>query len=759
MYFILILGVFFCLSILKLIFYYIYVEYYYVFFVPLPSNLNECHSIPTRMDSITQYINLPVQDPTWVFFIVLLIILLAPLLFQKLHIPHIIGMILAGLLLGEHGLNILEHDDSFQLFGQVGIYYIMFLAGLEMDLVGLRKNIGKGLTFGALTSLIPFVCGFAAGFWMLDYSLMASMLLACIFASHTIVAYPIVARYGLSKHSAVTISISATMVALLFALITLAVISGTYRSNGGGWFWVMFLVKCTAYFAGIFILFPIIIRWFFRKYTDRVLQYIFVIAMVFLSAGVAELCGIEGLLGAFISGLIFNRFIPHTSSLMNRVEFVGNALFIPYFLVGVGMMVNLKPLFTDLEVIAVVTIIVVVSTLSKLVAALIARRVLHLSHNQGLLMFGLTEAHAAGAIAMVMVGTQIMVGPGIPLMSNTVLNGVVVMILISCIISSIATDQGASRIKLDTSNAADSGSMKKGDDEKILVLVKDSEKVRSITQTAIMMRNDSLNRGLICLNVINDAEMNEKSRAVSREILSQAEEICSAADVPVQTQSRLAVNLVNGVVHALHENDASELIVGLHEQRQHDTSFYGHFTERLVRDMDRQLIIVNYHQPVNTIRKIEVAVPGRAEYEAGFFRWVERLARLAEEIGCRIVFNSTEATGRLIYQYIQSHHKSVRVEYKLMETFAELNALSKDVHIDHLFVIVTARQGSLSYHKSFARLPQLLQDHFHDCSLMLIYPDQYGAGNSELSFSEPHGGSYEMSRTSTWLSKWIGKIG
>lgn len=711
------------------------------------------------MDSITQYLNLPVQDPTWVFFIVLLIILLAPLLFQKLHIPHIIGMILAGLLLGEHGLNILERDDSFKLFGQVGIYYIMFLAGLEMDLVGLRKSIGRGLLFGTLTSLIPFACGLCAGLWLLHYSFMASLLLACIFASHTIVAYPVVARYGINKHPTVTISISATMVALLFALIMLAVIAGTYQGDTSGWFWVLFVVKCAAYFGFLFLFFPMIIRWFFRKYTDRVLQYIFVIAMVFLSAGVANLCGIEGLLGAFISGLIFNRFIPHTSSLMNRIEFVGNALFIPYFLVGVGMMVNLKPLFTSFGTVAVVLIIVVVSTASKLIASMLTRKVLHLSSTQGLLMFGLTEAHAAGAIAMVMVGTQLMVAPGQPLMSNAVLDGVVVMILISCIISSVATEQGARRLKLEMAESTEEIPSKKGDDEKILVLVKDSEKVRSITQTAIMMRNAELSRGLICLNVVNDADISEKSRSVSHEILSQAEEICTAADVPVQTQSRLAVNLVNGVVHALRENDASEMIVGLHEQRTHDTTFYGQFTEKLVQVMNRQLIIVNYQQPVNTIRKILVAVPQRAEYEAGFFRWLERLLRLAGEIGCRIEFHSAEATGRLIYQYSKEHHQSVRAEFSLLESFSDLNSLRKEVHHDHLLVIVTARQGSLSYQKTFSRLPMLLQAHFNDCSLMLIYPDQYGGSNTEYSFSEPHGGTFQMTRTSAWLTKWLNKIG
>jgi len=710
------------------------------------------------MDSITQYLNFPIQDPTWVFFIVLLIILFAPLLFHKLHIPHIIGMILAGVALGENGFNILERDGSFKIFGQVGIYYIMFLAGIEMDLVGLKRNINKSLLFGVITSLIPFACGLAAGYYLLNYSFSASLLLACIFASHTIVAYPIVARYGLNKHSAVTISISATMIALLFALLTLAVIANRYKGEGDVWFWILFFVKCIAYFSGLFWLFPIIIRWFFRRYTDRVLQYIFVIAMMFLAAGTANLCGIEGLLGAFLSGLIFNRFIPHMSSLMNRIEFVGNALFIPYFLVGVGMLVNLKPVFTDMGAIVVVVIMVVVSTLSKLMASFITRKILHLPHSHGLVMFGLTEAHAAGAIAMVMVGTSLMVAPGEPLMNTAVLDGVVMMILLSCIISSIATDKGARKLKLE-SDSEKSQVNDKGDDEKILVLVKDSEKIRNLTQTAIMMRNPELNRGLICLNVVNDADPTEKSRRMSREILEQAEEICSANDVPAQVQSRLAVNITNGVVHALRENDASEIILGLHEPRPHDTSYYGQFTENLIQSMNRQVIVVHYHQPVNTIGKIFVAVPDNAEYETGFYRWIERVLRLAGQIGCKIEFYSSETTGRLIYQYAQAHHKSVRTEFKVMESLTEVYSLRQVIHHDHMLIIVAARNGSLSYQRAFARLPKLLQDHFNDCSLMLIYPDQFGESNTETTFTEPHGTtSFEMSKTSAWLSKWLSKI-
>jgi hypothetical protein len=568
-----------------------------------------------------------------------------------------------------------------------------------------------------------------------------------------------VARYGLTKHPAVTITISATMIALLFALLVLALISGQYKGEADTLFWLLFSVKCIGYFVGIIVVFPIIIRWFFKRYTERVVQYIFVIMMVFLAAALANLCGLEGLLGAFIAGLIFNRFIPYTSPLMNRIEFVGNALFIPYFLVGVGMLVNLQPLFKDMNAIMVVLIIVIASTLSKLIASTIARKIFKFNHAQGLLMFGLSEAHAAGAIAMVMVGTSLEISPGVPLMSNAVLDGVVLMILISCIISSMATDQGARKLRLQLESSEETTESRPADDEKMMVLVKDTSKLQNILQTAIMMRNTTLNRGLICLNVVNDADFTEKSQAKSRETLRMAEDICSAADVPIQTQSRLAVNIVNGVVHSMRENDASEILIGIHDQQNSDKSYYGQFANGLIQSMERQLIIVDYTQPVNTIRKIIVAVPERAEYEVGFYRWVCRLARLAGEIGCRIEFRTTESTGQMIHQYIQQNHKNIRADYKMMDTWREFLSLKDEVNPDHLFVVVTARQGGISYHHVFDKIPELLQTHFSHCSVMMIFPDQFGENNEVYSFSAPLVKRYETNRVSAWMSKWISKVG
>ncbi len=710
------------------------------------------------MNFINEYINFPVTNPTWVFFIVLAIILFAPIVFSKLRIPHIIGMIIAGMLIGEHGMNMLERDESFQLFGQVGIYYIMFLAGLEMDQEGLKQNRSRGITFGLLTALIPFVLGYLSGFYLLHYSTTASLLLACIFASHTLVSYPLVGRYGIARHKSVQISVVATMIALLFALVTLAVLSGHFNGEGGWRFWLLFALKSAVFITVLFYVMPKLIRLFFRKVSDPVVQYIFVLTLMFMAAAMADFCGLEGILGAFLVGLVFNRFIPHSSPLMNRVEFVGNAIFIPFFLIGVGMLVNIKPLFNSVDPLIVVTVMVVAGTLSKLVAAQMAQRMFKLSKASGTMMFGLTEAHAAGALAMVMVGTSLNYPDGSPLMNNDVLDGVVVMILLSCAISSFATEFAAKQIKLENDEKA-AEELPKNDDEKILVPINEPQTISDIVATAILMRNQKLNRGIICLNVVNDDDQTQKWMVHSKECLSRAERICAAADVSVQTQSRLAVNFVNGVIHAFRENDASEIIIGLHRKRTPSDSLIGRFAQGLIDGLNRQITIVNYRMPVNTIRRIVVAVPERAEYESGFYRWIERVERVGKETGCAIHFHATEQTCTLIRAYLDHYHAGNRTQYFDFSMRDGLEQLAGQVNTDHLLVVVSSRKGSISNSVNLQKLQQTLKKHFPQNSLMLIFPDQSGQDEERSSFAEPMlKEQYHGSFITNWLTKWIRKI-
>lgn len=717
------------------------------------------------MDFINRvFSSLPVTDHTMVFLIVLVVILLAPMLFSKLRIPHLIGMILAGVLLGEHGLNVLRRDTSFELFGQVGIYYIMFLAGLEMDLEGMRQNRKHGVLFGLLTSLVPALLGYLSGLFLLGESQGVSVLLACILASHTLVSYPIVGRYHLSRHRSVAVSVAATMMALLLALLALAVLSSGYGEGGGWLFWTLFVAKFAGYLLVVFFLYPRVVRWFFRRWSDSVLQYIFVLAMMFLAAAGAEVCGIEGIFGAFLAGLVFNRFIPRSAPLMNRVEFVGNALFIPYFLIGVGMLVNLQPLFTEAGALLVAGTMVVAGTVSKYVAAVVMRRLAGLTRASGLMMFGLTEAHAAGALAMVMVGTRLETAPGVPLMSGHMLDGVVVMILFSCVISSIATDQAARQLRLEEERDMRLGTRDKEqeahDDEKILIPVNEPDNIPQLVLTANMMRNKKLQRGLICLNLVNDEDSTGLLELHSRECLRRAEQECAAVDAKVQVQSRLAVNLVNGTVHAFRENDASEMLIGLHRPRQAGDSLLGRYGQGLVDGQLRQVMILDTKMPINTVRRIIVAVPPQAQFEPGFLRWAERLARLAVEVGCRIQYYASEQTANLLREYNGRMHPLLRDEYLHMPGAFSLASLADRVGDGDLFVPIMARRGTISFEKGMNHLQRDIRQHFPQASLLIVYPDQEGDVRSDVSFSDPHGSAVvNPSRLSQWLSRWMQKIG
>lgn len=685
-----------------------------------------------QIPDITAYF--PITNPTWVFFLVLCVILFAPILLGRLRIPHIIGMILAGVLLGEYGLHILERDSSFELFGKVGLYYIMFLAGLEMDLEGFNKNRNKAFLFGLFTTAIPFAMGMFSGIYLLGFSVAASALLSCIFASHTLVSYPIVSRYGLNRHPIVSISIGGTMVALTVALLILAAISGLCRGDATSSFWLFFGGKCLVYVLFCFFFFPRLARWFFRRFEDNVMQYIFVLSLVFLSAALAELAGLEGLFGAFLAGLILNRLIPHVSPLMNRIEFVGNALFIPYFLIGVGMLINLGALFNGGETLKVVGFMICIATVSKWLAAYVTQKICGMSRLGRSMMFGLSNAHAAGALAMVMVGTKLEIEPGKFLMNEDMLNGVVIMILFSCIVSSLATEFAARKMALAEENEP-SGQFKE-EEEKTLVTLANPETVDDLVNMALMMRNPKSKAEMLALTVAFDNEGNRRKQVQGKKNLERAARIAAAVDVPLRTQCRLSTNVVSGILHTLSESEASEVVMGLHHKANLVDSFFGNLTLGLQKGTFRQLMIVKCLIPVNTLRRIVVAVPPKAEYEAGFYKWVERLGRLGGQLGCRVHFWGHPDTLPRIEGYLRSYHRDVRADFFVLDDWDDLLLLTGQVNYDHLLVVVSARRGSLSYQSSFEHLPEQIMKYFSDNSLMLIYPDQFG-DPQDMTFSEP----------------------
>ena len=701
------------------------------------------------MLNLSQYF--PITDPTLIFFVVLLMILLSPIIMGRLRIPHIIGMVLAGVVVGQYGLDILERDASFELFGRVGLYYIMFLAGLEMDMEGLKKNRNRVAVFGLLTFLIPFAMTYAMASGLLHYTPLGSLLLAAIMASNTLIAYPIVGRYGLTRHTSSTLSVGSSMMALFLALIVMASIVNSFHGGSGIGFWLLFVVKFAAYCAGLILVIPRLTRWFLRRYSDAVMQFIFILATVFLSAVLSDAVGLEGIFGAFMSGLILNRFVPKVSPLMNRIEFTGNALFIPYFLIGVGMLINVRLLFAGSRILWVVFCLVFFGTLGKAVAAYLAARLFRMPWLSGHMMFGLTSAHAAGAIAMVMVGRQLETAPGRYLFGDEVLNGIVIMILFTCVISTVITERAAQRLRL---QEKEEPQLKKDiDDEKILIPVKYPEYADNLVTMATMMRNPRSKRDLVALNVVYDDVNMRHNQAEGQQLLDHLRHLASASDVPMTTQVRIAANIANGIKHAFKEFQASEILMGLHFHKEVSRGFWGEFTRSLYNGLSRQIIITRIMQPLNTIRRIQVAIPSRAEFEPGFYRWLERLARMAGNLECRVVFHGRQDTLQLVKEFIRNRFPSVRAEYEELEHWNELPELATRVREDHLFVIVTARKGTISYKSAMERLPDEVNKCFKGKTLMIIFPDQYGNRMDDMTFAQPQ--HTEERSASEAVREWI----
>lgn len=686
------------------------------------------------------YINLPITDPTWIFFLVLIIILFAPIILERLRIPHIIGMILSGVLIGEYGFNILERDSSFELFGKVGLYYIMFLAGLEMDMEDFKKNKTKGIVFGFLTFILPMALGIWSSMEILEFGVTTSVLLASMYASHTLITYPIVSRYGLSKLRSVNITIGGTIVTVTLALIILAVISGMYKGTTGGIYWLLLVLKVSLLTFVIIFFFPRIGRYFFKKYSDNITQFVFVLAMVFLGGGLMELVGMEGILGAFLAGLVLNRLIPHVSPLMNRLEFVGNALFIPYFLIGVGMIIDINSLFAGGTALKVAVVMTVVATLSKWLAAYATQKIYRMSSNERSMIFGLSNAQAAATLAAVLVGNQIILENGEKLLNDDVLNGTVVMILLTCIISSLVTERSARKFALDEKLQFNANEEEAEDiPEQILIPVANPDTLDNLVNTALLLRDTKAKTPLVALNVITDSANIATSRQTGQKNLEKAAMIAASADVKVNAVTRYDVNIAAGISHTIHEYGVTDVVIGLHYKANIIDSFFGSLTESLLKGTYREVMIARFLMPVNTIRKINVSVPPQAEYETGFAKWIEHIARITLQIGCEVRFYGNETTLGYIKEILNKTKQLTRAAFFSDFAWNDFERLKNELKDDHLFVLVSARRGSISYDASFEKVPGQLAKNFADNNLIVLYPEQFNSPESVVSFSDPMG--------------------
>ncbi|RDV14385.1 cation:proton antiporter [Pontibacter diazotrophicus] len=664
----------------------------------------------------------PVHDPVLIFSLVLFIILLAPVILNRIKIPSIIGLILAGVAVGPNGFNILLRDQGIILFGTVGLLYIMFLAGLEIDMNDFKKNRNKSMIFGALTFSIPMVLGTAVSYYLLEFGLMSSILLASMFASHTLLAYPIASRLGITKNKAVNITVGGTIITDTAALLVLAVITGASSGELNSQFWIRLGISLAIFSFIVLWVFPRITRWFFKNYeTDGVAHYIFVLAMVFLSAFLAEIAGVEPIIGAFLAGLALNPLIPHTSPLMNRIEFVGNALFIPFFLIGVGMLVDLRVLFRGPEALIVAGAMIVVATSSKWMAAFISQKAFRFTKTEGQLMFGLSNAQAAATLAAVLIGYRI------ELLNENVLNGTILMILVTCIISSVVTEKAAVKQAIvDNEQAPDLSEIP----ERILVPIANADTLEQLIDLAVLLKNPKSVEPIYPLMVIKDDQQSKEKLIESNKLLEKAKHHAAATATDVAVLTRVDLSVTNGIIRAIKDRMITEVVIGWNAKITAKDKIFGGVLDNLLRRTGEMIFVAKLIQPVNTIKNMKVVVPPRAEFEMGFVHWVHSVKTIAKQTSAPITFYATDHTSKRIEQVFIEAKASVPVKFNLFEDWEDFLILGREIVVDDLLVIVSARQGSVSYDSYLPNVPKQLSKHFDRYNFVIIYPEQRGIDNS-----------------------------
>lgn len=663
----------------------------------------------------------PLTQPVAIFLTVLLIMLLAPMLFARLKIPNIVGLILAGMAVGPYGFNLLMRDSSFEIFGQVGILYLMFLAGVEIDMYNLRKNIRGGLAYGLLTFLLPMVLGIFLSRVTLHTGWGTAVLLSTMYASHTLISYPIVNRFGLSSSRAVVVSVSGTIIAVLLALIALAEVVDV-RVQGGFSVRNIFLlgVETVLFSVAVGFLYPWLTRRFFRRYSDPVLQFIYILSLVLLASLLSHLIGLEAILGAFYAGLVLNRFVPGRSALMTRLVFVGNAIFIPYFLIGVGMLINVQVVFGGLSVVYVAAVMTSIALGSKWIAAQIARRLLKMDRVEGDMLFGLSSGKAAATIAATMVGYQY------GLLSEEMMNGAVLMILVCCGVASVVTERAGMKLRINlTSDSLEDGVEGRRQDARQLVAVANPVTSEEIMNLAILMRHPDNDVPMTALFVRSSDDA--RVMKVGRDALRIATAAAMAVDVKVNEIERFDINIVQGMVSVMKEQESTDLVLGMHRKASIVDSFYGNMVEQLLTSCHKMIIMSRCFVPVDTVRRLIVVVPRKAEYETGFRKWVERMGNLATQLGRPIVFMASEETSRYIRGVLAAGNYSVRQEYRSMENWDDFITKSSEIEYDDLMVVVGARRTSVSYSPELDELPTFLKSYFSAQNLLMIYPEQFGS--------------------------------
>jgi Kef-type K+ transport system membrane component KefB/nucleotide-binding universal stress UspA family protein len=657
---------------------------------------------------------LPIEHPVLIFAIAMGIFLLAPLLLQRLRIPGLIGVIVAGAAVGPNALNLLARDQTIILLGTVGLLYLMFMVGVEVDLHDLRRHRNRSLLFGALTFFIPQVLGTGVGLW-LGYGLASSILLASMFASHTLVSFPIASRYGIAKNQAVTTAVGGTIITNTAALLVLAMVAASTHGTLDVLFWLRLAVQLIVYLLIIWAGLPRLGRWFFRKAKrGGPAEYAFILTALFGGAYLAEEAGVEPVVGALLVGLALNRLIPEQGPLINRIRFVGEAIFIPFFLLSIGMLVDLRILAGDLRAWEVMLAMTVTVTTTKWVAARMTEKLCGYSRAEGWTIFGLSVPQAAATLAATMIGLEV------GLFDEAVLNGAIMMILATCIVGPWVVAKYGRKIALQEEHKPDAPGPAP---QRLLVPMANPATARNLMELALILRQPDSAAPVYPLTVVpskNEVSLEYVARA--EKMLNHAVAYAAGANVPVVPLTRVDTDVVNGITRAITETRISTVIIGWDGKSSPRRRIFGGVLDQVLEQTRQMVLVSKLGHSLSTTERIILLVPEGADHMSGFLEAVQAVKLLANRLSAVI-------RGYTITEQTQLYHKylsAVRPEAPAtFEETADWNALlqrlQEDLREDDLVVVLGARRGAVAWNPALEQLPGRLARMVPE-SFIILYP-------------------------------------
>ena len=651
-------------------------------------------------------LHLPLTEPVAVFTVVLLVLLAAPLVARR-GVPSAVALLLAGVALGPHALGVLDRDPTMVLLGTVGLLYIMFLAGLEIDLHELSEGRARSLGFGAATFLLPQLLGLAVGRAMFGMSLPASVLLGSVFASHTLLAYPAAARLGLQKERATVTAVGATILTDTLALLVLAVVATGARTGGGLDPGVLVRVTGSLVVVGAVVLWglPRLGAWFLKSAAqDATVEFTFVLAAVFVCALGVEALGVEPIIGAFLAGLGLNRLVPEGGVLMNRIAFFGTALFVPFFLLSTGMLVDLGAFVAADSGRAWAVALAMTGTLllTKGAAALLTRPVFGFTADEVRLVFGLTVPQAAATLAAVLVGVEV------GLFDGAVLNGTIAMVVVTCLVGPVMVERAGRRLAAQAALSVAPAA------PRVLVSLANPATVGPLVDLGLMLRASGSD-ALGAVSVVVPGPDLDARVAAAEALLAEANAHASGADVALAPRVRVESNVPRALARAVAETRSSLVVMGWDGSPAAARLLFGSVPDRVLRETPAAVLVAREVRPTATVRRLVVAVPPRAASEPGAGAALTLLVRLGSRIGAPVTVLTADPSA------LDLPDGAAEVA-RLGESDDLGAAVERIVQPGDAVALLSARPGAASWLASLEGLPRDVARRHPDLSVFVLFP-------------------------------------